>query len=1187
MPRQYLNPQVFRPTVLALAISAALVPPAAQALDFAQAPPGTVQPYVRPNVIISIDDSGSMAYRLDKESSTNDNVTTPNADGSWPVTRKRINVLKYALKSIFDPTHTKYDNTLIPDKKIRLAWQSMNNGSHKIPYSSVTKNKVTTNSIDGALDNSMKILDSGHRTKFINFVDGLTASGSTPSHTMFEQADVYMRLPKSKDGPWSGNPGGSDTAATTYLGCRRNYHIFMTDGRWNGTVSGGSQDNRANNKTLPDGTVYGSTTAANQPYNKLYSDSYSDNLADWAFKSWAERLRDDLTGNPEPANDYRKAPSSESFGTDANGAVATLEKYWNPRYNPANWPHMVTYTIGFSAMAYTWPGASTIIAPTDMVPFGYDGSFPSLVTGAQAWPKMDNENKRSLDLWHAAMNGRGRFYAVEEGEDLAKAFRDIFQQINSQTDPEMTATATSGSNSMRNDVGRFIGAYEPKNAWKGFVSAQTVKSDGTLGDAPAGWGGKNTAAKLDAKNISDRVILSWSDEWSGGKDKGGVAFKWANAETYLSASQKIWLGKNTGETGITVKTNGQNVLNYIRGDRTLEGSESTGYTTAKPFRERFSRQGDIVNSVIWYAGAPVSNYAAKGYVEFAKNNKDRLSLVYVGGNDGMLHGFSAVDGEEKIAYVPQGVIPTLKSLAEPTFNNQHIYYVDGSPMVGDIDLASSGVADSATSYTPNWKSYLVGTLGAGGKGYFVLDVTNPSDFSEANAGSLVKLDRTQSGNSSAQPNCGAMTGDQQAACYSAEAENKDIGFIVAQPVLDDENSMRTSQIVRMNNNRWAVVLGNGYNSDNQRPVLLVQYLDGNKELVRIQATTDAQGIGKANDNGLAAPRTVDINGDGRVDVVYAGDNQGNLWKFDLTNVSDKQWKVAFSGQPLFTAKGSASLGSARTLVQPIVAPPIVRPNDRLKTVGSGASQTAVGVGGMMVAFGTGRNVDKDDQKSVAVQTLYSVLDNTRYRTVSSSLGKRLEVHPGGGRCSPIPDASCAPTPAALGEGVTTAKLAKRSIVDDSETYQALKMDEVLNWATHNGWYLDLPATGERQLKPINFYDATNILTVYSQVPAKGSDVDPDVESCEVTTVDAERQYRTFINIMDGAAPSVPLIDYAGDGKFGMGGYSGQARKEVAAGAHNIITTGKYRNKDIDAKGNAEDLARMPMQSMRPSWRQLK
>ena len=156
------------------------------------------------------------------------------------------------------------------------------------------------------------------------------------------------------------------------------------------------------------------------------------------------------------------------------------------------------------------------------------------------------------------------------------------------------------------------------------------------------------------------------------------------------------------------------------------------------------------------------------------------------------------------------------------------------------------------------------------------------------------------------------------------------------------------------------------------------------------------------------------------------------------------------------------------------------------------------------------------------------------------------------------------------------------------------------WANFNGWYLDLPAVGERLLKPMEFYDASNLMTMWSQVPAKGSNVDPNVESCESTSVDAERQYRTFTNIMDGKAPSVAVVDKNGDGKFNMASGDGYnfgsvadpkwvsfSRSKVAKGPHSIIKKNKYENVDIDAKNNKENLAAMPEESLRPSWRQIK
>lgn len=1241
------TPPCFRKNLIALAVGTALAPHVAWAIDLVQAPPGTVQPYVTPNVIISIDDSGSMDFRVDRESSSGaTNSTVPNDDGTWPGTSRRMNVLKYSLQSIFDPTHPKYDSALLPDKKIRLAWQAMNanNGTPgTLPGTAGGTPTLATN--------SMKVLAGTHRTNFLTFINNLDPGSSTPSHKMFKQADDYMRANLDKNGPWASVPG---TTAAPYLGCRRNYHIFMTDGRWNGAVSGGSQDDNTKNLSLPNGTVYGSTTAASRPKNDLYADTYSDLLADWAFKSWSTKLQTatdpngvtGLKGTPQPTAEYNKAPATEDFGKDTAGKDATLDRFWNPRYNPANWPHMVTYTIGLSKMSYTWPGnkipgskdpaapdtACTVIkAPGQgcatgnkatfdtnlMVPFSYDkgsnGSLPDFITGNIKWPDLSSggEPVRSLDLWHAALNGRGRFYAIEKGEDLAKAFRDIFQQINTQVDPDLTSTATSGSNISRNDVGKFTGSYEPKNAWKGFVAAETVKKDGTTEPA-ASWGGKNTADKLDDPtfSVSNRLILSWSDQWITSKDKGGVPFKWASDQSNLSTPQKALLGKDPSDSTATVATNGQNRLNFIRGDRTLEGSETSGYTTAKPFRERKSRQGDIVNSVVWYTGAPASNYALSGYAAFTLAAKSRTPMIYVGGNDGLLHGFSASDGTEKIAYAPRGVLASLPLLTDPTYNNKHRFFVDGSPMTGDVDLGKVDPTDP-TKYIADWRTFLIGTMGAGGKGYFVLDVTNPATadtatglpgFVEGNAQKLTILDRTRG--SEGVPNCAAMSGSQKTVCDAVVAEDKDIGNITARPVLDESNPMRTTQITRMNNDRWAVIMGNGYNSTNQRPVLLIQYLDGNMELKRISATADAVGTGKANDNGLSAPRLVDINGDGRPDVAYAGDNLGNLWKFDLTNVSDASWGVAFSGQPLFTAKGPASLGSTRTIIQPITAAPTVRANDRTKIVGSGASAKTVSVGGMMVAFGTGRNVTKADENDADVQTLYSVLDNTRYRIVDTAKGKRLEVHPGGGTC---PDGSdCVPAPTALGDGVVNAKLAAQKITAVGSTYAKVDATDELKketWANYNGWYLDLPAVGERLLKPLEFYDGSNILAMYSQVPAKGTDVDPNVESCESSTVDEERQYLTLINIMDGKRPTVQLMDYDGNGKFYTPPESGPnpcptcgddksvSRQQVTKGPHTLIRkeggSGSCLNVDIDAKNNKTPYACMPEQSLRPSWRQLK
>jgi type IV pilus assembly protein PilY1 len=1231
--KRTLPPPQFRKNLLALAVSAALTPTASWALSLVQEPPlpTSKSAFVAPNVIISVDDSGSMSWGIKTTSSGSSNTgkgyTIPDDNGNWESTARRINVLKYALKTVFN------DKELIPDNKIRIAWQAMHNNGGSSGAANVNSTSMKTN--------SMRSIDSvvgttTHRDNFLDFVDNLKASNGTPSHEMFSQADSYMRQTLSKNSPWSTDPGGTGSKATEYLGCRRNYHIMMTDGVWNSLSDShkpGSQDG-VNWVTLNDRKAY--NTTSNQ--TKIYHDSHSNMLADWAFKSWMDPLQPATSlkdaDKLKPSKVYEDAPATELFSRTKETAPAytgepckgysdvcirwrnngtcretesqctggwtsypatfetksvNLEKYWNPKYNPATWPHMVTYTIGFSEQATKWKSRTGIATPdlTDQVPVGFaNDGFADLVTGWVQWPDLlsstyhvaDSDSDRALDLWHAAINGRGRFYAVTEAEDLAKAFTEIIGKINEESTPLPDQIAgggsTSGYNVSQNNAGIFASIYSPKQGWSGSITATRAvepeeyacptETDPELKcirfpDTVAGWEGKTTADRLDAlTSVDNRLVLSWSDA-----SNNGIAFKWTtDTEIAYSTAQKKTLLRTppTIDTLTTAeKTEARNLVNYIRGDRSLEGT-----TPEKPLRERFSRQGDIVNSDIWYTGTPISSYSM-GYSAFVTAQKNRTPMLYVGGNDGMLHGFSAKDGKELIAYVPRGVVSNLKELADKDY--QHRYYVDGSPMTGDIKDGST------------WKTMLVGTLGAGGQGYFVLDVTNPNNFSSTSAADLVVLDRTRGNNEAA-----------------SDAANKDIGNMMALPGRNPANRQEATQITRLNNGRWGAVMGNGYNSVNQRPVLLVQYLDGDKSLQRIQATTDTTGSGNAADNGLASPALIDLDNDGKTDIVYAGDNLGNLWKFDLTSATDSDWKVAFGdNKPLFTARGPATLTSTtRDKVQPITAPPIVRPNDRTMTVGTGTSAKTVPIGGMMVAFGTGRNVTATDRRTditQPVQTLYSVLDNTRYRMKSGQT--YLEVHPGAGDCGSAP-ATCIPTPTPVGTMANDGKpLAKQSITTVDGDFATLTATQELKketWKNYKGWYLDLTFSGERLLKPMQFFDGSNILAAYTESPSgtKNSESDNINESCVPVKVDtsAGSQFRTLINIMDGKIPTVQLVDYDNNGVYNLSDKK-VARAPVKTGTP-ILITKRDRIVDLTGGGGARDtLNRMPEQSMRPSWRQLR
>jgi type IV pilus assembly protein PilY1 len=1117
----------FKKTLLSALVASICAPQMVYAdpLDFSKLPPGLVSIPPAPDVVLTVDDSGSM----DESVGGGD-------------THSKIYRLREALSTVFN------DKILLPDGKIRLAWEAMWNNGNSPGAGSLTPGAI----------NSMKVLDATHRINFLSFASSLKANNGTPSHKMMKQTYDYMKTGKSINSPWAYTPGVKETP---YLGCRRAYHIFLTDGGWNGytaSVLPGNVDNQ--NITLPDGAVYDTSSSQTNVYRGK-SNNLSNLLADWAMKMWSEDLQ------PSISNDIKESTTDGVPSTETVGSVS-LQRYWNPKHDPASWQHLVQYTIGFGADAYTWPSEPKW-SSVDDDNYGAGGDYSKLVNGTSNWAPTTFGNLNSnnpAELWHIAINSRGKFYPTGPGRkyDLTTAFQKIVEDINLQNTADVASMAGSSSTNIRTDLNVYTAGYDPKR-WSGYVKSNTIDTTGSVAPntdwGTTGGGAPNTTATLLDARSSPRVILTTNDE----VPNKGVSFEWDTGTTKLSAAQKTLLDAD----GL-----GQDRVNFLRGDRTKEGG-----TTGLPFRVRDSRQGDIVNSKIWYVGAPPSNYSFAGYKSFSSAQRNRLPMIYVGGNDGMLHGFSAKNGQEQLAYVPKAVIPDLPKLSDPSYT--HHYFVDGSPFTGDLDVAASG-------NPPDWRTFLVGSLGAGGKGYFVLDVTQPgskdgsvaSTFTTTNASNLVVQDRTLNPSQT----------------LVSPSDDEDIGHIFAAPVVDDTNPFKASQIAKLNDGRWAVVMGNGYNSKNERPVLLIQYLDdvnkvnGVRELKRIVATgtqTLSSPVNTTTDtnvlaNGLSAPRLVDIDSDGRVDVAYAGDLKGNLWKFDLTSTSASNWGVAVWGTasttpcttavctPLFTA---SYLGKR----QPITAPPTVKANDR-------------GAGGMMVAFGTGVNLTDNDRSSADVQTVYSVLDNTKYRldsghvVVNTNTSPKTAANPDGGGAIP----SAVTASALVQQDMTGGPIAGAGKSAARTFWQMTQHD--VNYADttkplNKGWYFNFQVTGERVLAPISFFDASNNLMVFSTTPAYGGNGTSD-ESCEPAGT-PEKDYLTLMNIMDGKKPSVQVMDTNGDGLYNSDASKdqGASRMTLPPGAINIVT-GKDKITITGGDGKPDELARMPEQPMRPSWRQL-
>lgn len=572
-------------------------------------------------------------------------------------------------------------------------------------------------------------------------------------------------------------------------------------------------------------------------------------------------------------------------------------------------------------------------------------------------------------------------------------------------------------------------------------------------------------------------------------------------------------------------------LQFLRGDRSKEGASGG-------LRERSSVQGDIVNSTLWYAAEPPSSHAFDNYPDYATNMANRLPMIYVGGNDGMLHGFSAEDGSEKLAYVPRGVYEKLPILTTADYDVNHHYYVDGSPLVGDVQ------------YNGQWRTVLIGTLAGGGKGYFALNVTNPG----AKNGKSI---------TSSEPTFNIGNANQLVLFDHTDGSDPDLGHIYGDPLTDEGNPQQPVQLVRTNNDKWAYITGNGVNSANGRPVLYIQYLSDNNYAVKtiVAASTGAE----ASSNGLFTPRPLDVNGDGKVDVVYAGDMRGNLWKFDLSSANDSQWGVAtFNGAavPLFTAVDS----SGRR--QPITSAPLIKPN--------------TSVGGLMVAFGTGRVMTDDDRTNTASQSFYAVLDKTRYKPN----GNVVEVDTGvanppvAGRSDLKQRAYSTSSKAGAGQssGTTFWNLS------------ATKTDPVQYQGSDRGWVLELPTSGERVVQPPQFYDGSKIIEFKSEVPASGSTSGPaDEESCGSSPTEA-KGWRNLINIETGMAPTANVMDVNGDGKFNqLDMVSNMVASRSTAAPVEMKIAGQNVHKRISSDGttmSTQNLRKIPDVMLRPNWRQL-
>lgn len=443
----------------------------------------------------------------------------------------------------------------------------------------------------------------------------------------------------------------------------------------------------------------------------------------------------------------------------------------------------------------------------------------------------------------------------------------------------------------------------------------------TAGYDSADWSGNLIAKKYDSTQKKFATTL-WSaaellPASSSRQIIAGVSNSAVKAIPFTSASLALPAYNLLPSLRESVESNSVaiNRVDYLRGNAANEG------TTTGKFRVRSrTKLGDILHSRGVYVGAPVAGFRSdNSYTSFYNSYKSRIPILYVGANDGMLHGFDAASGVERFAFIPKVFLSStvgqspLIDLTEQNYS--HRYFVDGQ-------LHSSAAwADSS------WKTLLAGGLRGGGRSLFLLNVTAPANLLESKANELVQWEFTS-------------------------FDDSDLGLTFAQP-----------QILQLNDGNWYVVSPNGYNSSNGRAAMFFLPVNartswtssGYKKMVVEQATAA---------NGLSDFSYYDLNKDGKVDLIYAGDLKGNIWRFNVSSSDTSKWTAS----SIFVAAGPDGK------VQPVVLAPQITQHPTLSL-----SRSAT-VPNLVLTFAAGKFLEACDKDAAgcsgesSTRSVYSIWD---------------------------------------------------------------------------------------------------------------------------------------------------------------------------------------------------------------------
>jgi len=526
------------------------------------------------------------------------------------------------------------------------------------------------------------------------------------------------------------------------------------------------------------------------------------------------------------------------------------------------------------------------------------------------------------DSWYNSTHTLGRnkqpdnYFTASNASLMQSGLTNAFAKIVSENNAANgTALALPTPNVTRSGSISYSATYDP-TSWTGQVIASTIKfqADGSS-TVTQEWDARALLSASSVTADSRRIVTCClADSSTPGLPFTLTSLRGASLypRTYYQS-----FGSVPG-----VPDSAQSIASYIaylRGDTSKEAANGGAYRTRK------FRLGDIVDAKPVSVGPPNAVFYDTynpGYAAYKAQYAHRKSVVYAAANDGMLHAFdgtvgntSPPSGSELFAYIPSfaygssrtAATTGLASLGNPSF--VHHYLVDATPGQFDVDLNRT----SGSGGAPNWRTLLIGGLGKGGKGYYALDVTDPTSWTdEATIAGKVMWEFT----------------------------DRRMGYTYGTPT-----------VAKTKKYGWVVVFTSGYtNADGRGWFFIVNPSNG--ALLEAVATPAGSGSTSSPLNMGQATAYIENYADMTTDAIYAGDLQGNVWRLD---VSARDVTLPYPAPTRI-----AQLADSHDNPQPITTRPLV--------------EIAPNTSTRYVLVGTGKLLADSDIGSGQQQSFYAIVD---------------------------------------------------------------------------------------------------------------------------------------------------------------------------------------------------------------------